>query len=197
MTDSSTASTAVNTLVPVTSDAGTVLVEGNVTTVPPSPDVERQLVNPRAVRRHHNPLDLVSLAAQVQTADQFVRATTGGKLQVIVDQIRFLQEQARCILEDGRRDAQLHHAACNFQKVPGHTYHLYEREDGTSYFSMLGPKEWGKTGPAHQFLGSYRLEHDRSWTPADVVEQRSRDIAAIDRVIKSQNALDCIAHGSS
>ena len=84
MTDSSTASTAVNTLVPVTSDAGTVLVEGkisvlvrlifratlmtlgNVTTVPPSPDVERQLVNPRAVRRHHNPLDLVSLAAQVQ-----------------------------------------------------------------------------------------------------------------------------------
>lgn len=84
---------------------------------------------------------------QVQTADQFVRATTGGKLQVIVDQIRFLQEQvcvhclcvwshgtgspqARCILEDGARDAKLHHAACNFQKVPGHTYHLYEREMG-------------------------------------------------------------------
>ena len=76
---------------------------------------------------------------------------------MIVDQIRFLQEQvclllcgevfhmavyiqARCILEDGRRDAQLHRAACNFQKVPGHTYHVYEREDGTSYFSMLGPK---------------------------------------------------------
>ena len=48
--------------------------------------------------------------------------------------------QARCILEDGRRDAQLHHAACNFQKVPGHTYHLYEREDGSAYFSMLSPK---------------------------------------------------------
>ena len=76
----------------------------------------------------------------MQTADQFVRATTGGKLQVIVDQIRFLQEQARRILEDGRRDSQLHHAACNFQKVPGHTYHLYEREDGSAYFSMLGPQ---------------------------------------------------------
>ena len=77
--------------------------------VPPSPAVERQLVNPRAVRRHHDPSDLVSLAAQVctvyhdqycchnnhqvQRADEFVRATTGGKLQVIVDQIRFLQEQ--------------------------------------------------------------------------------------------------------
>ena len=155
----------------------------------------------------------------MQTADQFVRATTGGKLQVIVDQIRFLQEQARRILEDGRRDSQLHHAACNFQKVPGHTYHLYEREDGSAYFSMLGPpvcelctciyvtalqcqlsglplQEWGRGGPGHHFLGSYRLEHDRSWTPADLVEERSKDIAAIDRVIKSQNALDCIEHGA-
>lgn len=126
-------------LVPANTDTRSIL-EGVVTMVPHSPAVEKQLVNPRAVRYHHDPNDLVSLAAQVQTADQFVRATTGGKLQVIVDQIRFLQEQARSILEDGRRDAQLHHAACNFQKVPGHTYHLYEREDDTTYFSMLGPK---------------------------------------------------------
>jgi len=48
--------------------------------------------------------------------------------------------QAQHILEDARRDAQLHHAACNFQKVPGHTYHLYERQNGTTYFSMLEPK---------------------------------------------------------
>lgn len=79
--------------------------------VAPSPAVEGRLVNPKAVRRHYDPNDLVSLAAQVcvysipatpsesgcnvqvQTADQFVRATTGGKLQVIVDQIRFLQKQ--------------------------------------------------------------------------------------------------------
>ena len=40
-------------------------------------------------------MDLVGLARQVQTADQFVRATTGGKLQVILDQIRYLQQQVR------------------------------------------------------------------------------------------------------
>jgi len=38
-------------------------------------------------------MDLVSLAREVQQADQFVRATTAGKLQVVVDQIRMLQEQ--------------------------------------------------------------------------------------------------------
>ena len=136
---------------------------------------------------------------QVQSADQFVQATTGAKLQVIVDHIRYLQEQvlpvsrwisayhpsacsqhspssptsfslhsslppwsslspslslsllpslplffrfpqAQRILQDAHRDAQLHHAACNFQKVPGTIYHLYERDNGVAYFSMLGPK---------------------------------------------------------
>ena len=64
-------------------------------TVPPDASIGRQLVSARAVRRHHDPMDLVSLARDVQQADQFVRATTAGKLQVIVDQIRLLQEQVR------------------------------------------------------------------------------------------------------
>lgn len=62
-------------------------------TVPPDSSVGSQLVNAWAVRRHHDPMDLVSLAREVQQADQFVRATTAGKLQVVVDQIRMLQEQ--------------------------------------------------------------------------------------------------------
>ena len=62
-------------------------------TVPSDASIGSQLVSARAVRRHHDPMDLVSLARDVQQADQFVRATTAGKLQVIVDQIRMLQEQ--------------------------------------------------------------------------------------------------------
>ena len=62
-------------------------------TVASSPNVEQQLVNPGRVRRHGDPMDLVQLAESVMKADQFVRATTGGKLMVIVDQIRALQEK--------------------------------------------------------------------------------------------------------
>ena len=51
------------------------------------------MVNPGRVRRHGDPMDLVHLAESVMKADQFVRATTGGKLMVIVDQIRALQEK--------------------------------------------------------------------------------------------------------
>ena len=43
------------------------------------------------MRRHDDPMDLVNLAQSVMKADQFVRATTHGKLTVVVDQIRALQ----------------------------------------------------------------------------------------------------------
>ena len=90
--------------------------------------------------------------------------------------------QAHDILATAKHDSQLHHAACNFTKVPGTIYHLYERSNGTPYFSMLSPSEWGGACP-HKFLGSYRLEHDHSWTPYEKIEARDRDIKAIDRAI--------------
>ena len=72
--------------------------------MPPNEEIGKQLLNPRAVRHHGDPMDLVGLAREVQQADQFMRATTSGKLQVIVDTIRNLQEQVRgCGLEgEGR-----------------------------------------------------------------------------------------------
>lgn len=90
--------------------------------------------------------------------------------------------QAREILVTANRDAQLHHAACNFTKVPGHTYHLYEKEDKSSYFSMLSPRDWGSKCP-HTHIGSYRLEYDHSWTSAEEAERRGKDIEVINKVI--------------
>ncbi len=83
---------------------------------------------------------------------------------------------------NAKRDAYLHHAACNFTKVPGKTYHLYQRENESVYFSMLSPGDWGRSCP-HQHMGSYRLEYDHSWTPLEEVERRSKDIDAINKVI--------------
>lgn len=44
------------------------------------------------------------------------------------------------VLEDAKRDADLHHAACNVVKTPGNVYHLYVRDSGQRYFSILSPK---------------------------------------------------------
>lgn len=73
-------------------------------------------------------------------ADEFVTATACSKLQVIAEQVRFLQNQAKAILIEAKQHRDLHHAACNFKKVPGNVYYLYKRPSGQEYFSMLSPK---------------------------------------------------------
>ncbi len=113
--------------------------------------------------------DLVDVAAQIQRADETLATMTGGKLAVIAEQIQKLQEQARTLLERARRDAELHRAVCRFEKKPGGVYHLYRREDGGLWFSMLGPDEWIGEKP-WAFEGSYRLELDMSFTRVDVPE---------------------------
>jgi hypothetical protein len=108
--------------------------------------------------------DLVDTARQIAEADNVIGTVVHSKLTVIADQIRALQERAREILEEAVDAAELHRAACNFPKKVGHIYHLYRRPAGSLYFSMLSPEDWGE--PPHEYLDSYRLEADMSWTPA-------------------------------
>lgn len=44
------------------------------------------------------------------------------------------------VLEDAKRDADLHGAACNIVKKPGNIYYLYQRPSGQKYFSIISPK---------------------------------------------------------
>jgi hypothetical protein len=107
--------------------------------------------------------DLVDVARQIQEADAMLGAVAHGKLQVIAEQIRALQSQAREIIETAHRDAGLHRAECRFRKRVGQRYHLYRRADGSEYFSMLAPEEWGRC--PHEHVGAYELQVDMSWRP--------------------------------
>lgn len=73
-------------------------------------------------------------------ADVTIRATVCSKLQMIAEQVHFLQQQAHKVLLEAKENLKLHHASCNFRKIPGHVYHLYERSSGQRYFSMLSPE---------------------------------------------------------
>lgn len=110
--------------------------------------------------------DLVDIARSIQESDRMLGAVVGGQLDVIARQIRRLQEEAQAILERARRSAELHRAACHFQKRPGAVYHLYRRSPSESYFSILSPDEWDGA-PPHEFEGSYRLELDLSFSRVD------------------------------
>lgn len=120
---------------------------------------------PYPVSRMAPAIDLVDLAREIGEADKMLSATASARLQVIADQVRVLQEEARQVLEQTRCDQELHRAQCNFKRVPGKTYHLYRKADSSTYFSILTPRDW-RGRPPHEFLGSYRLENDMSWSAA-------------------------------
>lgn len=138
---------------------------------------------PYALSRMAPSYSLVDAATEIEKADSLLATVTGGKLSVIAEQIRRLQEQARTLLERAQRDAELHRARCRFEKKPGATYHLYrQHEDGVLWFSLLAPEEWLRPQP-QTFEGSYRLEADMSFTRVDVVvdadASSSPDVAAV------------------
>lgn len=128
---------------------------------------------PYALSRMAPSFSLIDVASEIEKADAMLATVTGGKLGVIAEQIRRLQEQARTMLERAQRDAELHRARCRFEKKPGGVYHLYVKDDGERWFSLMAPDEWIRPQP-QTFEGSYRLEADMSFTRVDVAEDEPR-----------------------
>lgn len=122
--------------------------------------------------------DIENLLLNLKNSEDSVKNTALNKLDVIGEQIRFLQKQAMEILKDANDNAQLHKIPCNFVKVPGNIYHLYERESGEKLWSMVSPSEFGSNKNL-KHLGSYRLEGDKSFTPIDKIQdyQSNRQFA--------------------
>lgn len=115
---------------------------------------------------------LVDVAREIVEADTMIAQTTSAKLKTIAEEIRRLQDQARRVLDDAKQDIALHRAACSFSRRIGKIYHLYERADGTLFWSLLSPDDWS---PPHTPRGSYRLEADQSWTPVEDIEVATTD----------------------
>ncbi|KAM0728969.1 Uncharacterized protein ACS0PU_004323 [Formica fusca] len=142
------------------------------------------LIDPAAVAKSSRQ-DLIALVTEIEKADRCIKANACNKLQVIAEQIRFLQKQAESILLEAERNAKLHHVACNFIKQPGHIYHLYQRDSGQFYFSMLSPEEWGNSAPSQSYKGSFRLEHDRSWTPVSELQAKDNELNLFKNLLSS------------
>ncbi|XP_015600254.1 uncharacterized protein C1orf50 homolog [Cephus cinctus] len=161
-----------------------VLVERNVTPqgIP--------LLNPTIIAKKGSN-DLVELAIEIQQADNYVKANVCNKLQMIAQQMNFLKKQAETVLKEAKQNSILNHAACNFIKHPGHVYHLYQRESGQIYFSMLSPEEWGASGPPHRHKGSFRLEYDRSWTPLSDISTKDNELTIINKFLQATETSMC------
>lgn len=126
----------------------------------------------RATRREAG--DLEKLIETLKESETHVKNTAYNKLDVIGEQIKFLQKQAHEILRAATHDSHLHKVPCNFVKVSGQIYHLYKRPTGEKIWSMISPSEFGASCK-NEHLGSFRMEVDRSFTPVDQLQEYSEN----------------------
>ena len=56
----------------------------------------------------------------------------------------------------------IYSASISFSPRVGEVYHLYKRDDDSTWVSMVGPNEWGPNYN-FEFIGSFRLATDSVW----------------------------------
>ncbi|KAK7579576.1 hypothetical protein V9T40_000205 [Parthenolecanium corni] len=109
---------------------------------------------------------LVRLASEIENANNFVFHAACGQLKIIEEQMNSLRKRALRILIDTKLSSTLNSLPCNFSKIPGHVYSVYQKPDSTYYISMISPEEWSYNSP-HRFVGSYKFESCMKWSPVD------------------------------
>ncbi len=88
---------------------------------------------------------------------------TNMQLDQIRQQVELLAKQAQDIRKRKELSMMIYEARLTFKPQIGHTYHLYEKNNGDHMLSMIAPKEWGKSGPFKQFISSVKLLADHTW----------------------------------
>lgn len=88
---------------------------------------------------------------------------TNMQLDQIRQQIELLARQAQEIRKRKELSLMIYEAKLSFKPQIGHTYHLYEKKDGTHMLSLVAPHEWSGGGPFKQFVSSVRLLADHTW----------------------------------
>ncbi|KAM3173660.1 hypothetical protein ACTXT7_012109 [Hymenolepis weldensis] len=127
--------------------------------------------------------DLVELATAAQNAIESVNSNTSTKLREIVSQMLTLKDRAVKILEEAKRDAQLHQAICNMVKRPGCIFYFYRNGDSELVASIVSPSEWGKTCPYASFFGTFQLQYDQSWLPVEQLNNKTSRQMEIDSLV--------------
>lgn len=88
---------------------------------------------------------------------------TDQQLLQIKEQMQLLAEQAKRIQHRKEVSERIYEAAMRFEPLINHTYHIYEKEDGTNQLSMIAPNQWGRSKNNWKFIATAKLLADHTW----------------------------------
>ena len=73
-----------------------------------------------------------------------------------------LEAEFKKLVETAADNELIYNANIRFSPKVGEVYHLYQKEDGEAWVSLVAPEEWGPDY-VFEFLGSFRLATDSVW----------------------------------
>lgn len=85
------------------------------------------------------------------------------QMKQLYKQMEVLAEQANEIKQRVQVSKNIYNAQISFEPLIGHTYYLYQKEDGFYVLSMVGPGEWGKRIPYKDYIAKVKLMSDHTW----------------------------------
>ncbi len=88
---------------------------------------------------------------------------TDMQLRQIQEQIELLYKQAQEIKSRTDISVWIYQAQMGFNPLVGHVYHLYEKDDGKHFLSMVSPMEWGRSRSFTRFVATVKLLADHTW----------------------------------
>jgi hypothetical protein len=73
-----------------------------------------------------------------------------------------LKVQYEKLMQEYEWNEIVYNAKFSFEPVMGEIYHLYLREDGTNFLSLINPENWNK-----EHIGSFKLNSNKKWIHLD------------------------------
>ena len=75
-----------------------------------------------------------------------------------------LQSEYKKLIEEININERLYLAKHSFEPIPGKSYHLYIKENGEEFLSLISPKEWGDR---FEYVGTFEFFSDGRWIQSE------------------------------
>jgi len=69
-----------------------------------------------------------------------------------------IKEEYRKLIEEYEWNKLVYESKFSFTPIKGHTYHLYQRDNGSLFLSLIEPAFWSQI-----FIGSFKLDSNDKW----------------------------------
>jgi hypothetical protein len=89
----------------------------------------------------------------------FKLGKTGRVKNYYSSKLKEMSKEYECLIKEIEVNERLYMSCSNFEPIAGEIYHLYKRESGEEFISLISPNQWDK----FEFIGSYQFLSDGRW----------------------------------